>query len=143
THTEANTFKCIAGRVMKCLANNMFKTIAKEKENGEVPEEIHQEISDHKEIENHKEAKATMKSYLEEKFHLGSLSRSFSTQYDNDIYTKQNITLRLTYTHFFKKIRQLSQHFAKKSYIQYSDTLLKAAKTSVIHDFVAKNEQIF
>ena len=83
THTEANTFKCIVGRVMKCLANNMFKTIAKEKENGEVPEEIHQEISDHKEIENHKEAKATMKSYLEETFHLGSLIRSFSTKYDN------------------------------------------------------------
>src|SRR5699024_10836007 len=64
THTEANTFKCIAERVMKRLANKIFKTV--EKENGEVPEEINQEIPNYKEIENHREAKATMKSYLED-----------------------------------------------------------------------------
>lgn len=64
THTEANTFKCTAERVMKRLACKLFKTI--EKENGEVPEEINQEIPDYKEIEDHKEAKAMMKSYLEE-----------------------------------------------------------------------------
>lgn len=64
THTEANTFKCIAERVMKRLASKIFKTV--EKENGEVPEEINQEIPNYKEIEDHKEAKATMKSYLED-----------------------------------------------------------------------------
>jgi hypothetical protein len=64
THTEANTFKCTAERVMKRLAKKIFKTV--EKECGEVPEEINQEIPNYKEIENHKEAKATMKSYLEE-----------------------------------------------------------------------------
>ncbi|RYG70959.1 transposase, partial [Lentibacillus lipolyticus] len=64
THTEANTFKCIAERVMKRLASKIFKTV--EKENGEMPEGINQEIPNYKEIEDHKEAKATMKSYLEE-----------------------------------------------------------------------------
>src|SRR5699024_9991977 len=64
THTEANTFKCIAERVMKRLASKIFKTV--EKENGEVPEEINQEIPNYKEIEDHKETKATMKSYLED-----------------------------------------------------------------------------
>jgi IS5 family transposase len=56
THTEANTFKCTAERVMKRLAKKVFKTV--EKECGEVPEEINQEIPNYKEIENHKEAKA-------------------------------------------------------------------------------------
>jgi len=64
THTEANTFKCTTERVMKRLANKIFKTV--EKENGKVPEVINQEISKYKEIEDYKEAKATMKSYLEE-----------------------------------------------------------------------------
>lgn len=64
THTEANTFKCTAERVMKRLAKKIFKTV--EKEFGEVPEGINQEIPNYKKIENHKEAKATMKSYLEE-----------------------------------------------------------------------------
>lgn len=64
THTEANTFKCTPERVMKRLASKIFKTV--EDENGEVPEDINQEIPDYKEIEDHKEAKETMKSYLEE-----------------------------------------------------------------------------
>lgn len=64
THTEANTFKCTAERVMKRLASKLFKMV--EKENGEVPEELNQEIPNYKEIENHKEAKSTMKSYLED-----------------------------------------------------------------------------
>ena len=64
THTEANTFKCTAERVMKRLASKLLKTI--EKENGEIPEEINPDIPNYKEIEDHKEAKATMKSYLEE-----------------------------------------------------------------------------
>jgi hypothetical protein len=64
THTEANTFKCTVERVMKRLANKIFKTV--ESECGEVPEEINQKIPNYKEIENYKEAKATMKSYLEE-----------------------------------------------------------------------------
>lgn len=63
THTEANTFKCTAERVMKRLAKKIFKTI--EVECGEVPKEINQEIPNYKEIEDHKEAKSTMKSYLE------------------------------------------------------------------------------
>ncbi|RDW21345.1 IS5/IS1182 family transposase [Oceanobacillus arenosus] len=77
THTEANTFKCTAERVMKRLASKLFKTM--EKENGEVPVEINQEIPKYKEIEDHKEAKAVMKSYLEgtiakveEKIHIES-----------------------------------------------------------------------
>lgn len=64
THTEANTFKCTAERVMKRLASKLLKTI--EIENGEVPEEVNTEIPNYKEIEDHKEAKAMMKSYLEE-----------------------------------------------------------------------------
>ena len=64
THTEANTFKCTSERVMKRLAKKIFTTV--EQENGEVPEEIDQNIPNYKEIEDPKEAKATMKSYLEE-----------------------------------------------------------------------------
>ncbi len=64
THSEANTFKCTAERVMKRMANKIFKTV--EKECGELPEEMNQEIPNYKEIEDHKEAKAVMKSYLEE-----------------------------------------------------------------------------
>lgn len=64
THTEANTFKCTAERVMKRLAKKIFKTM--ENEIGEVPKEINQEIPDYKEIEDHREAKAIMQSYLEE-----------------------------------------------------------------------------
>lgn len=64
THTEANTFKATAERVMKRLAKKIFKTV--EEENGEVPSSIDQDIPKYKEIEDHKEAKATMKSYLED-----------------------------------------------------------------------------
>lgn len=64
THTEANTFKCTAERVMKRFAHQIFKTM--EEENGEVPEDIDTDIPNYKEIENHKEAKAVMGSYLEE-----------------------------------------------------------------------------
>lgn len=64
THTEANTFKATAERVMKRLAKKLFKTV--EEENGEVPIAIDQNIPKYKEIENHREAKATMKSYLED-----------------------------------------------------------------------------
>jgi transposase len=64
THSKANTFKCTPERVMKRLAKKIFKTI--EKENGEVPAVLNQEIPDYKEIEDNKEAKETMKSYLED-----------------------------------------------------------------------------
>lgn len=64
THSEANTFKATAKRVMKRLAKKIFKTI--KEENGEVPSTINQEIPEYKEIEDHKEAKAVMKAYLEE-----------------------------------------------------------------------------
>jgi transposase len=64
THTEANTFKATPERVMKKLANKIFKML--NEENGEVPESINQEIPEYKEIEDHKEAKAVMKTYLEE-----------------------------------------------------------------------------
>ena len=64
THTEANTFKATPERVMKRLANKIFKTL--NEETGEVPDSINQEIPEYKEIEDHKEAKAVMKTYLEE-----------------------------------------------------------------------------
>lgn len=67
THTEANTFKCTAERVMKRLASKILKTV--EKENGELPEGVNEEIPIYKDIDNPKEAKATMKSYLEETIH--------------------------------------------------------------------------
>ncbi|MRX74432.1 IS1182 family transposase [Bacillus lacus] len=64
THTQANTFKCTAERVMKRLAKKILKTLENECE--EVPEEINQEIPNYREIEDHKIAKVVMKSYLEE-----------------------------------------------------------------------------
>jgi len=63
THTEANTVKLVPERVMKRLAQKILKNL--EKETGEIPEEINQDIPDYKQIEDHKQAKATMKSYLE------------------------------------------------------------------------------
>lgn len=63
THTEANTFKATPERVMKYIAKKIFKTL--EKEAGELPKEIDQDIPDYKEIEDHKEAKIVMKEYLE------------------------------------------------------------------------------
>ena len=62
THTVANTFKATPERVMKRLANKMFK--AYEAESGELPENINKIIPKYKEIENHKEAKQVMKDYL-------------------------------------------------------------------------------
>jgi len=64
THTEANTFKATPERVMKRLANKIFKTL--NEENGEVPDSINQDIPQYKEIEDHKKAKVVMKAYLEE-----------------------------------------------------------------------------
>lgn len=64
THTAANTFKATAERVMKYFAKKIF--ISLEKENGEIPAGINQEIPDYKSIEDHKEAKETMMNYLEE-----------------------------------------------------------------------------
>lgn len=63
THTKANTFKAVPERVMKRLANRIFKTY--EEESGELPESIDQDIPKYKEIENHKEAKQVMEYYLE------------------------------------------------------------------------------
>lgn len=48
---------------MKHLAKKIFKTL--EKEAGELPEEINQNIPDYKEIEDHREAKKVMKDYIE------------------------------------------------------------------------------
>ena len=62
THTAANTFKATPERVMKRLANKIFKTY--EKETGELPENIDTNIPNYKEIENNKEAKQVMKEYL-------------------------------------------------------------------------------
>jgi len=64
THIEANTLKATPERVMKQLAKKIFKTL--QKELGEVPVIIDQDIPKYKEIEDHKEAKQTMKTYLEE-----------------------------------------------------------------------------
>ncbi|WP_422487053.1 transposase, partial [Gudongella sp. DL1XJH-153] len=63
THTKANTFKATPERVIKRLANKIFKTY--EKEVGILPEEINQNIPDYKEISDNKEAKRVMKDYLE------------------------------------------------------------------------------
>lgn len=63
THTEANTFKATPERVMKYLANKIFKSY--EKESGKLPEDVDQDIPNYKEIEDHKEAKKVMKDYLE------------------------------------------------------------------------------
>jgi len=63
THTAANTFKATPERVMKRLANKLFKHY--EKECGELPENINQIIPDYKQIPDHKEAKKVMKDYLE------------------------------------------------------------------------------
>lgn len=63
THTEANTFKATPERVMKRFATKIFKTY--EKEAGDLPGNINQNIPNYKEIENHKEAKKVMKDYLE------------------------------------------------------------------------------
>jgi transposase len=64
THTEANTFKATPERVMKRLAQKIFKTI--KEETGEMPESINQDIPEYQEIEDHKVAKQTMKLYLED-----------------------------------------------------------------------------
>lgn len=63
THTVANTFKATPERVMKRLANKIFKTY--KKEFGELPEDIDQNIPKYKEIADHKEAKIVMLDYLE------------------------------------------------------------------------------
>lgn len=64
THSTANTFKATIERVMKRLAKKLFKTL--EKEQGEIPSEVNQEIPDYTKIEDHVKAKAMMKTYLEE-----------------------------------------------------------------------------
>lgn len=48
---------------MKRITKKIFNTI--KKENGQISEEINQEIPEYKEIEDSKEAKATRKSYLD------------------------------------------------------------------------------
>lgn len=63
THTTANTFKATPERVIKRLANKIFR--AYEKESGELPASINQNIPNYKEIEDHKEAKLVMKDCLE------------------------------------------------------------------------------
>lgn len=63
THTVTNTFKATPERVMKRLANNIFKTY--EKESGDLLENINQNIPNYKEIADHKEAKKVIKEYLE------------------------------------------------------------------------------
>ena len=63
THTEANTFRATAERVMKRIAKKIFKTL--EKESGEISEGIDQDIPDYREIEDRREAKKVMKEYVE------------------------------------------------------------------------------
>lgn len=64
THTEANTFKATPERVMKRLAQKMFKTY--EEECGKLPESINTDIPKYKEIKDYKKAKEVMKQYLKE-----------------------------------------------------------------------------
>lgn len=63
THIEANCIKKVPERIMKHLAQKIFKAL--EKNEGEIPEGIDTEIPDYKAIEDHKEAKQVMKEYLE------------------------------------------------------------------------------
>lgn len=64
THIEANTIKKVPERIMKHLANKIFKSL--EKDNGKIPDTVNTDIPDYKQIEDHKEAKAVMKRYLED-----------------------------------------------------------------------------
>lgn len=64
THIEANCTKKVPERIMKHLAQRIFKGL--EADNGVIPVSVDTRIPDYKKIEDHKEAKQTMKSYLEE-----------------------------------------------------------------------------
>ncbi len=64
THTEANCKKQVPERIMKHLAQKLFKGV-KEDNGGELPEGIDEEIPDYKQIEDSAEAKKVMKAYLE------------------------------------------------------------------------------
>ena len=64
THIEANCTKKVPERVMKHLANRIFKAV--EDDNGEIPPEIDTSIPDYTQIEDHKKAKETMKSFVED-----------------------------------------------------------------------------
>lgn len=63
THCEANTIKKVPERIMKHLAQKIFKGLTIDLE--KIPETINTEIPDYKQIENHQEAKEVMKEYLE------------------------------------------------------------------------------
>jgi transposase len=62
THIEANTIKKIPERIMKYLAQRIFKALKKDL--GEIPPEIDTDIPDFNQIEDHKHAKEVMKQYL-------------------------------------------------------------------------------
>lgn len=62
THIEANTIKKVPERIMKHLAQRIFKALKRDL--GEVPAEIDTNIPEYKQIEDHKEAKQIMKEYL-------------------------------------------------------------------------------
>jgi transposase len=85
THTEANTTKKVPERVMKHLAKKILKSLCEE--NGDIPEQIDENIPNYKEIENHKQAKEIMKNYLE------NLITEVRNEIDVSVLTKTKITI--------------------------------------------------
>jgi transposase len=64
THSQANTTKLVPERVMKRLAQKIWKSL--KEENVKLPEKMDPSIPDYKEIDDPQQAKAIMKDYLEE-----------------------------------------------------------------------------
>lgn len=62
THIEANTIKKVPERIMKHLAQKIFKALKRDL--GDVPAEIDTNIPDYKQIEDQTEAKQVMMEYL-------------------------------------------------------------------------------
>jgi transposase len=62
THIEANTIKKVPERIMKHLAEKIFKGLKKDL--GNIPPQVDTNIPDYKQIKDHKQAKQMMKEYL-------------------------------------------------------------------------------
>lgn len=64
THIEANCTKKVPERIMKHLAERIFKSL--EQDHGSVPVTVDTNIPNYKAIEDHQEAKAVMHRYLQD-----------------------------------------------------------------------------
>lgn len=78
THIEANCVKKVPERIMKHLAQKVFKGL--EKDLGTIPDSINTDIPDYTQIEDHGEAKAVMKSHLEDVIEAAELVGGEETQ---------------------------------------------------------------